>query len=56
MKIGIGKSRKFIIEGKEVRCLCQSIEYRQGVQLLFLRECLPPHNSFWYNPKTKLKV
>lgn len=56
MKIGIGKSRKFIIGDKMVRCICTAMEKKDGVTLLFLRAVIPPFEQFWYNPKKKEKV
>ncbi len=56
MKFGIGKSREFIVGDKTVRAMPTEMVKDNGVTKLFIRELLPPHNSYWYNPKMKSKI
>ena len=56
MKIQLGKRRKFIVDGAEVMAVPTQIDSVQKYQRIFIREILSPHNSYWYNPKTKEKL
>jgi hypothetical protein len=56
MKIRLGQSRKIELDGKMVRAIPTAIQYTQGRQVVFFREVWPPHNSYWYDTKARIKT
>jgi len=56
MKIRLGQSRKIEVDGKTVRAVPTAIQRKEGRQVVFFREVWPPHNSYWYDTKARIKT
>lgn len=52
----LGKTLTYEVDGIEKKCVCTTMKNLSGTEFLYLREILPPHKIFWYNPITKKTV